>query len=63
VLRGRPLEEKIAVTRRCAHDLLPLFESEVLRPVVDRRLPLWEVASAHEVVAANATVGKVLLEP
>jgi len=62
VLRGRPLEEKLAVTQRCAHDLLPLFDAGVLRPVVDRRLSLWDVAEAHEVVAANATVGKVVLE-
>ncbi|MFZ4519831.1 MAG: NAD(P)H-quinone oxidoreductase [Microthrixaceae bacterium] len=61
VLRGRPLEGKIAVTRRCAHDLVPLFESGVLRPVIDRRLPLAQVAEAHEYVAADANVGKVLL--
>jgi putative PIG3 family NAD(P)H quinone oxidoreductase len=62
VLRARPIEEKIAVTRRCAHDLLPLFDSGVLRAVVDRRMSLWEVAEAHEHVAANANVGKVILE-
>ena len=62
VLRGRPLEEKVAVTRRCAHDLLPLFDAGTLRPVIDRRMSLWDVAEAHELVASNATVGKVLLE-
>lgn len=61
VLRGRPLEEKIAVTQRCAHDLLPLFESGVLEPVVDRTMSLWDVAAAHEYVATNANVGKVVL--
>jgi putative PIG3 family NAD(P)H quinone oxidoreductase len=61
VLRARPVEEKIAVSRRCAHDLLPLFESGVLRPVVDREVSLWDVAAAHEHVAANANVGKVVL--
>jgi putative PIG3 family NAD(P)H quinone oxidoreductase len=61
VLRGRPLEEKIAVTRRCEHDLVPLYESGVLRPVIDRVYPLEQVAQAHEHVAANANVGKVLL--
>lgn len=62
VLRNRPLEEKIAVSRRCAHDLVPLFESAVLRPVIDRRFALADVAAAHEYVASNANVGKVLLE-
>ncbi|MCP4437225.1 MAG: NAD(P)H-quinone oxidoreductase [Actinomycetia bacterium] len=63
VLRGRPVEEKIAVSRRCEHDLLPLFDAGTLRPVIDRRMSLWEVAEAHELVAANATVGKVVLQP
>ncbi len=62
VLRARPLEEKIAITQRCAHDLLPHFDSGVLKPVIDRRISLWEVAEAHEYVATNANVGKVLLE-
>jgi len=61
VLRGRPIEEKIAVTRRCEHDLVPLYESGVLRPVIDSRYPLDSVAQAQEHVASNATVGKVLL--
>ena len=62
VLRARPLEEKIAVSRRCAHDLLPLFDTGVLRPVIDRRYRLDQVAEAQEYVASNANVGKVLLE-
>lgn len=61
-LRTRPIEEKIALARRFAVEALPLFESGALRPVIDRRLPLERVAEAHEAMAANATVGKVLLE-
>lgn len=61
VLRSRPVEEKIAVTRRCAHDLLPLFERGTLRPVIDRSYSLDDVAAAHEYVASNTNVGKVLL--
>lgn len=62
VLRARPLEEKIAITRRCAHDLLPAFDAGHLVPVIDRRMSLWDVAEAHAYVATNANVGKVLLE-
>lgn len=61
VLRARPIEEKIAVTQRCAHDLVPLYEAGTVRPVIDRVLPIEQVAEAHEHVAANANVGKVLL--
>lgn len=61
VLRARPLEEKIAITRRCERDLLPAFEAGVLVPVIDRRMSLWDVAEAHAYVASNANIGKVLL--
>jgi len=60
-LRSRPLEEKIAKTRRCAHDLLPLFDSGVLRPVIDSTYRLEDIADAHRYVATNANVGKVLV--
>jgi putative PIG3 family NAD(P)H quinone oxidoreductase len=62
VLRARPLEEKIAVTQAFARHLVPLFERGVLRPVVDRVLPLSAAAEAHTYMASNAGFGKVVLE-
>jgi putative PIG3 family NAD(P)H quinone oxidoreductase len=62
VLRARPLEEKIAVSRRFATEVLPLFESGRLAPVIDSRYPLDRIAEAHEHMAANANVGKVLID-
>lgn len=62
VLRSRPVEEKIAVTRRFAAEVLPLFERGVLRPVIDRRFPLDDVADAHRHMEANANIGKILLD-
>jgi NADPH:quinone reductase-like Zn-dependent oxidoreductase len=62
VLRSRPLEEKIALTQRFEQEVLPLFDAGLLRPVIDARFPLAEVAEAHRRVEANATVGKVLLD-
>ena len=62
VLRARPLEEKIAITRRFAAEVLPLFESGALRPVIDSRYPLERVAEAHRQMEANANVGKILLD-
>lgn len=61
VLRARPLEEKIAISRRFAHEILPLFDSGILRPVVDRRFTLDEIAEAHAYLESNANVGKVLV--
>lgn len=62
VLRARPIEEKIAVTQRFAAEVLPLFERGVLRPVIDRRYPLAEVADAHRYMESNANVGKILVD-
>jgi putative PIG3 family NAD(P)H quinone oxidoreductase len=62
VLRGRPLEEKVALTQRFEREVLPLFDDGVLRPVIDCRFPLAEAAEAHRRLEDNATVGKVLLD-
>ena len=62
VLRGRPLEEKIAVTQRFAREVLPWLADGTLRPVVDAHFPLADVADAHRRVEANDTVGKLVLD-
>ncbi len=62
MLRARPIEEKIAVTQRFAHEVLPLFDSGALRPVIDRRYPLVDAADAHRYMESNANVGKILLD-
>jgi putative PIG3 family NAD(P)H quinone oxidoreductase len=62
VLRGRPIEERIAISRRFAEEVLPLFASGVLHPVIDRRFPLADVADAHRMMEADANVGKLLLD-
>ncbi len=62
VLRARPLEEKIAVSRRFAREVLPLFDRGLLRPVVDSRFPLDRIGQAHEHMEANANVGKILVD-
>jgi NADPH:quinone reductase len=62
VLRARHLDEKIAVSRAFARDVLPLLERRAVRPVVDAVLPLTDAARAHEVVAGNRNFGKVVLD-
>jgi NADPH:quinone reductase-like Zn-dependent oxidoreductase len=61
-LRARPIEEKAAVTRRFAAEMLPLFESGQLKPIIDRRYPLERIAEAHEAMGANANTGKILID-
>ena len=60
-LRARPIEEKVAVTRRFASEMLPLFDVGRLRPVIDRQFPFEEIAAAHELMASNANAGKVVI--
>lgn len=62
VLRSRPIEEKLAVTQRFGREVLPLLADGRLRPVIDRRFALEDVAAAHEVMEANANVGKLVLD-
>lgn len=62
VLRARPLEEKIAVTQRVREEVLPRFGDGSLRPVIDARYPLAEVAEAHRRMEANANTGKLVLD-
>jgi putative PIG3 family NAD(P)H quinone oxidoreductase len=62
LLRPRPLEEKVAVCRRFATEVLPLFTAGVIRPVIDRRFALADVAEAHRLMEANANVGKLMLD-
>jgi putative PIG3 family NAD(P)H quinone oxidoreductase len=61
VLRARPLEEKIAVSRRFATEMLPLFDSGALAPVIDSYFPLEEIRAAHERMETNANVGKIVI--
>jgi putative PIG3 family NAD(P)H quinone oxidoreductase len=60
-LRGRPLEEKATIVAAVREHVWPLLESGVVRPVVDRALPMTEAARAHQVVEAGQHIGKVLL--
>lgn len=62
VLRARPLEEKVAVTQRFAREVLPWYADGTIRPVIDTRYPLDEVAAAHRHMEANANVGKILVD-
>jgi putative PIG3 family NAD(P)H quinone oxidoreductase len=61
-LRSRPVAEKAAIVEAVLAGVWPAIESGDVRPVVDRVLPLSEVAEAHRVVEASEHSGKVVLE-
>ncbi|HET9449984.1 MAG TPA: NAD(P)H-quinone oxidoreductase [Aggregicoccus sp.] len=61
VLRSRPHEEKAALAQAAVRQLLPLFRSGALPPVIDAVLPFSEAAQALARLAGNAPVGKLVL--
>ena len=61
-LRARPIEQKVALSQRFISEVIPLFESGALRPVIDSRFALDEIVEAHRRMDANANVGKILID-
>lgn len=60
-LRARPLEEKIAVTRRFADRVVPWLERGLVRPVVDLTFAFDDFRAAQMRVESNLGFGKVIL--
>lgn len=61
-LRARPLEQKIALSQRFIAEVIPLFEAGRLRPIIDSRFAITDVADAHRHMEADANIGKILLD-
>jgi NADPH:quinone reductase-like Zn-dependent oxidoreductase len=61
-LRARPLAEKAEIVAAVHEHVWPLVEEGVVKPVVDRVLPMAEAAAAHQVLEAGEQVGKVILQ-
>lgn len=67
-MRPRTLDERIPLIREFEQRVLPRFTPKTpgaepeLMPVVDRVLPMTELARAHEAMESNETFGKVVLE-
>lgn len=60
-LRGRPIAEKAAIVAAVREHVWPLIADGVVRPVVDRTVPMADAAEAHRVLESSTHVGKVLL--
>jgi len=61
-LRVRPIEEKVALVQRFICELLPLFDSGQLKPIIDSRFALDDIQAAHRYMAGNANIGKILID-
>jgi len=60
-LRNRSPEQKARLVADFARNALPRFASGELRAVVGRTLPLDRAREAHEAMARNEVVGKIVL--
>lgn len=61
--RTRTPAEALECSRRFADDLLPLFDTGALRPVVDRTFALDDLPAAHEYMRGDTQLGKIILVP
>lgn len=61
-LRARPIEQKAALVQRFIAEMLPRFDDGSLRPVIDSRYAVADIADAHRHMEANANVGKILVD-
>lgn len=60
-LRSRPDGEKAALVAAVLAAVWPAIEAGEVRPVIDRVLPLEDVAEAHRVMEGSRHIGKILL--
>jgi NADPH:quinone reductase-like Zn-dependent oxidoreductase len=62
MLRSRDRDEKGAAVGAFARDVVPLLARRAVEPVVDRVVPLADAPHAYELLASDATFGKVVLD-
>jgi NADPH:quinone reductase-like Zn-dependent oxidoreductase len=52
----------LALCQRFIAEVIPLFDAGALRPIVDSRYALADIADAHRRMESNANVGKILVD-
>ncbi len=60
-LRSRPLEEKTAICAEVVENVWPLVADGSVVPVIHTRLPLTDVATAHQLMEDSGHIGKIIL--
>lgn len=61
VLRSRSNDEKDAIIARLREHVWPLVTAGRIRPIIDRTLPIQQAQAAHDLLAANDTLGKIVM--
>ena len=60
-LRARSVPAKSAVMDALYERVWPLIASGEIKPIIETEIAMADAASAHELIAGNQTVGKVML--
>jgi putative PIG3 family NAD(P)H quinone oxidoreductase len=63
MLRSRSALEKAQATSAFASDVVPLLTSKQVSPVVEKIFPLDDAPAAYDLLATDATFGKLILQP
>ena len=61
-LRGRTAEQKAEICTEVERHVWPWISSGIVKPVVDRVMPITEAAAAHVALEAGDVTGKIVLE-
>jgi tumor protein p53-inducible protein 3 len=61
VLRSRSLEEKVEIKKRFVARFWSLLEDGTIQPVIDSVYPIEEANEAHQRMAENQNIGKIVL--
>ena len=62
VLRSRPVDEKADIISNFEHNVLPLFASGKISPMISDVFPLSEAAAAHRAMEQGTHFGKIVLD-
>ena len=60
-LRARPLPEKAAILAELEQFVWPKITTGVIKPIIETIMPIEQANEAHDLVASDTTVGKVVL--
>ncbi|MGB0693732.1 MAG: zinc-binding dehydrogenase, partial [Pseudomonadales bacterium] len=61
-LRPRTLGQKAAVMSELEELVWPKLAAGEIKPIIEQCFPIEEVSAAHDLVASDTTIGKVILE-
>ena len=61
-LRARPLEEKASIMAELSQYVWPKISQGEIVPIIQQVFPIQAASEAHELVASDGTIGKVVLK-